>query len=116
VLQLFGAPLRVLAQVGYESTVTQNFCGYGNAVTCSDDEAREALAHAGITRGHEAHDLLFRKHHQMRFLRPWGEVLARYALWDKPHRLELWGGWRGNLYIPGEVRPEGLFDGQLFVP
>lgn len=116
VLQLFGAPLRVLAQVGYESTVTQNFCGYGNAVTCSDEQAEAALAQAGVAPSHASYDLLFRKHHQMRFLRPWGEALARYAVWDKPHRLELWGGWRGNLYIPGEVRPEGLWDGELFVP
>src|SRR5690606_8644821 len=64
-----------------------------------------------------AFDVLFRKHHQMRFLRPWGEALARYAVWDKPHRLELWGGWRGSLYVPGEVRAEGFVDGgDLFVP
>lgn len=116
VLRLFGAPLRVLAQVGYESTVTQNFCGYGNAVACSDDEARAAAAAAGAAPGSDEHALLLRKHHQMRFLRPYAEGLVRYALFEKPHRLEVWGGWRGNLYIPGEVRVEGLVDGELFVP
>lgn len=38
----------------------------------------------------------------------------RYALRDKPHRVELWAGWRGNLYLPGQVDWLGLEQGLTF--
>jgi hypothetical protein len=113
-LRLFGLPLRALAQVGYYSTVTQTFCGYGNTVTCSDALAEDAARRSGASIFSDLYSEVRRKHHQMRFIRPWAEALARYALWEKPHRLELWGGWRGNLYIPGEIRVEGVVDGDWF--
>ncbi len=115
-LQLFGAPLRVLAQVGYESTVTQNFCGYGNAVSCDPADAVDAAERAGAQPLTAERAYLVGKHHQMRFLRPYAEALVRYAVSGKPHRFELWAGWRGNLYIPGELRAEGLSGGELFAP
>jgi hypothetical protein len=116
-LRLFDLPLRALAQVGYYSTITQNFCGYGNAVTCSDALAEHAARASGADIFSDTYSQVRRKHHQMRFIRPYGEALARYALRNKPHRLEVWGGWRGSLYIPGELRVEALWgDGELFVP
>jgi len=115
-LRLFDLPLRVLTQIGYYSTVTQTFCGYGNAVTCSESQAVDAAASTGLAPGDEVYELVRKKHHQMRFVRPWAEALARYAVWDKPHRLEVWGGWRGSAYIPGEVRVEGVADGEFFLP
>jgi hypothetical protein len=115
-LRLFDLPLRALGQVGYWSTVTQNFCGYGNAVTCGADQARASAGAAGIPPDSPALAAVLRKHHQMRFVRLWGEGLARYGLRDKPHRIELWGGWRGNYFVPGEVRLLGIGDGQWFTP
>ena len=98
-----GIPLRVFAQAGYFSTVTQNFCGYGNAVTCDPELGTRAALRSGAPSGSERFSLIERKHHQMRFIRLYSEVLARYMLRNKPGRLEVFGGWRGNLYIPGEI-------------
>ena len=102
-LRVGGLPLRIFAQVGYESTLTQNFCGYGNEVSCSRGQGVRALQRANVAPDSKAFATGLRKHHQMRFVRPYGEVLMRYALRDKPHRVELWAGWRGNLYLPGQV-------------
>jgi hypothetical protein len=107
----FDLPVRVLAQVGYYSTVTQNFCGYGNTVTCGTGLAEDAANASGHPVGSADYDLVLKKHHQMRFVRPYAEVLGRYFARDKPHRLELFAGWRGNLYIPGEI----VFDDDWFL-
>lgn len=116
VLRLFDLPLRVLGQAGYYSTITQNFCGYGNGVTCAPALAAAAAERSGFERTSTEYGQVLRRHHQMRFVRPWAEGVLRYMLWDKPHRFEVWGGWRGNLYIPGEVRVEGFGDGRWFEP
>lgn len=102
-LRIAGLPLRLFAQVGYESTLTQNFCGYGNAVTCSVQQAETTLQRAGVDVDSDDFAIGLRKHHQMRFVRPYGEWLLRYTTRDKPHRVEVWGGWRGNFYFPGQV-------------
>ena len=113
-LQMFGLPLRVMAQVGYYSTVTQNFCGYGMAVSCDPNAHRDALIRDGVDPGTPEYAVRARQSQWMRFLRPYGAALARYQLWDKPHRVELWGGWRGNWYIPGEISIDGFFGGEFW--
>lgn len=113
-LRIGGLPLRLFAQIGVESTLTQNFCGYGNDVTCGSDEAHQAATDAGEQPGTDAYESLVSRHHLMRFVRPYGEVLLRYALWDKPHRLEFWAGGRGNYYLPGAFAPGEGGEGPVF--
>ncbi len=87
VLSVAGLPLRIYGQVGYDSTITQNFCGYGNAVTCDPKVADEVARNAGQTPETDTYQAIQQRHYLMRFIRPYAEGIVRYALSAKPHRL-----------------------------
>ncbi len=110
----FGLPLRTWARVGFYSTLTQNFCGYGNAVRCDPAEATQAAGAAGLAAGSEEHEAFERHYYAMRFLRFYGDALGRWRLRDRPHRVEAVLGWRGNYYLPGEFTEFGPYPGSLY--
>src|SRR5690606_15670724 len=106
-LEVLDLPLRVWARVGLYSTVTQNFCGFGNGVTCERERARRTASEADLAPGTEAYDEHVRRYYLVRFIRPHADTLVRWRLVDAPHKLELMGGWRGALYIPGDFLQRG---------
>jgi hypothetical protein len=48
-LRPFDLAGRVFLRVGYLSTVSQNYCGTGNSVTCDDSPARQRAIAAGLS-------------------------------------------------------------------
>jgi len=107
-------PLRVLARVGYFSTVTQNYCGTGNAVRCDDALAADAAREAGLQEGSEAFDDFVRHYHRVRFIRPHGDLLLRWGLAERPLKVELMGGARLAYYIPGDFSSSTPYPGSLY--
>jgi hypothetical protein len=113
-LQPLGLPGRVFASVGYSSTVSQNYCGLGNDVECAEGDADFAARNGGLRAGTTAYDDFVRHYTLMRFIRPYGVVMARGWLRDKPNRVEVLVGWRGAAYIPGDLGARGPFPGSLY--
>jgi hypothetical protein len=114
-IEVLDLPLRAWARVGFFSTVTQTYCGVGNAVTCDDDDVL-----AGRTvRDDDAHT------YATRFVQPHADALLRWrvATFDRGEdpkaRVELFGGWRGSEHIPGAFDLErgfiaGPYPGSLY--
>lgn len=113
-LQVGNLPLRIFARIGFFSTVTQNFCGYGNAVNCDPNLAISKAKERGLSEGSEDYDSFVRNYYQMRFMRPYADLLLRYKLRDMPHRLEILAGWRGSWEIPGDFSHRTPYPGSLY--
>jgi hypothetical protein len=108
-LRPFEMPGRAWARVGYYSTVSQNYCGVGNAVTCAEGDAIDNAKQLGVDPSDAGYDDLVRRYHLMRFIRPHATVLVRPWLRDKPFRTELLFGWRGAYTIPGDIFARGPY-------
>lgn len=107
-------PLRVLLRAGYFATVTQNYCGTGNAVSCDDDRAAAAAHDAGLVPGSEGFDEFVRRYHRVRFIRPHGDLLLRWGLTEAPLKVELMGGARLGWFIPGDFTSQAPYPGSLY--
>lgn len=112
-LDVLDLPLRVWLRLGYFSTVTQNFCGTGNAVTCDERRAQDAARAAGHVVGTESFDAFVRHYHRVRFIRPHADALLRWALKDAPWKVELMGGARLAWYVPGDFSSQTPYPGSL---
>lgn len=101
-VDIAGLPLRLWSRIGYYSTITQNFCGYGNLITCDLNDAKND----GIALGLSGDDLdtYTNTYYRLRFQRPYADANARLRLRPMPHKTELMLGWRGNLYLPGDLQ------------
>jgi hypothetical protein len=103
-LRFLDLPLRVNARVGFAETFTQNYCGLGPSVTCDiADAERDAdlLDLAGEQR--EAH---LRRYFVFPYISPNVALNLRWRVNAiKPvkddFKIEVLGGWRGALYVPG---------------
>jgi len=117
-LKPFGTPGRIWARLRYFSTVSQNYCGVGNAVDCAPGDAHQAALGAGltddVTRDDDAFDVFRRRYHLMRFIRPEATLLYRLWLRDKPYRTELLVGWRGSYTLPGDITQRGPYPGSRY--
>ncbi|MBN2360455.1 MAG: BamA/TamA family outer membrane protein [Deltaproteobacteria bacterium] len=109
-----GLPLRAVARAGFYSTITQNYCGVGNAVRCDPWQAERAADQAGLAAGSGERQDFVRRYYQMRFLRFFGDAFGRWRLRELPHRVELLAGWRGAYYRPGDFFEAGPYPGSLY--
>jgi hypothetical protein len=101
VLDVFSFPIRLNGRFGIYSSLSQNFCGYGNSVTCDEDQATDAALAAGNRDPGSIHQFQ-KKYYLTRFIRPYSIMNMRWKLWDLPHKVELTAGWRGFYYQSGE--------------
>lgn len=92
-------PLRLLLKFGYTQSLSQNYCGTGMTVTCDEQVANDAADDLQLT-GDERDEFL-RHYYLFRFINPWSQLQARWALNPLPRRVEVFGGWRGSAWIPG---------------
>ena len=113
-LKPFDVDGRLYARIGYYSTVSQNYCGVGNAVDCDVGDALAEGRRLGLANDALALDEFTRHYHLMRFIRPYATFIARPWLRDKPYRTELLLGYRAALTIPGDVFTRGPYPGSLF--
>ncbi len=111
VLDLMGGKLRILGRVKFEASRAEHYCGLGGDVSC-DESVRDAEAQA---LGVSDDDLksFNNQYYKLRYIMPYGILRFRYQLRDKPHRVEIFGGWRGNYVTPGDLR-EGTPWGDTF--
>ena len=112
-IDVLDLPLRVWARLGFYSTVTQNFCGTGNAVSCDDDRATAAAIDAGFVRDSAAFEDFVRHYYRTRFMRPHADLLLRWRLNDAP-KIELMGGTRLAWYLPGDFSSSGPYPGSVY--
>lgn len=112
VLDLMGGKLRILGRVKFEASRAEHYCGYGGDVTC-DTDVRDAVAEdLGLT-GDEL-DTFNARYYKMRYIMPYGIFRFRYNLRDKPHRVSIFGGWRGNYVTPGDLGEKGPWDNTYY--
>jgi len=98
-LAVGGLPLRLTGSVGWSQSLTQNYCGKGLGVTCDEAVAIAAADERDLIG--QAREDFIRRFYLHRFMSPFLTMQGRYALTPLPHRIELFGGWRGAGYIPG---------------
>lgn len=113
-IQVLDLPLRLWARVGFFSTVSQTFCGYGNGVTCDEAQPRALALDAGLDEDEPRFNDFVRRYYQMRYVRPHADTVMRWRLRDKPHRVELLTGWRLGWYLPGTLLEPGPWPGSLY--
>jgi hypothetical protein len=112
-LQVGGLPLRVFGRVKLEASRADNYCGLGDRVTCDPAVAERMASRLGLTGDERA--AYVRRYFKQRYVMPYGTVNARWMLWDKPHRFEVFGGWRGNWFMPGDLGIRQPFADTLYV-
>lgn len=123
-LRVFDQPLRLTGRVGFISSLTQNYCGVGGAVTCDVTVARDAAEARGLVndkaRDDDESDVFVRHFYQRRFINPYGLLNARYALVERSAtapRVEVTGGYRGFYFVPGNPFADDDGDGEAdFTP
>ncbi|MCC7073333.1 MAG: BamA/TamA family outer membrane protein [Deltaproteobacteria bacterium] len=98
-LKVAELPLRLSSRIGYLESRSQNYCGIGGAVTCDPAVAAGVASQLGLE-GADA-DQLVHDYYLRRFINPYGQLQARWALVETPARFELMAGYRANLFIPG---------------
>lgn len=111
-LNVGGLPLRIFGRVKLEASRADNFCGLGGRVTC-DPGVPDGLADARGLTG-DARDEFTRRYYKVRYVMPYGMVNARWMFRDKPHRFEVFGGWRGNWFMPGDLGVRAPFADTLY--
>lgn len=98
-LRVGDLPLRLWSRIGYLESRSQNYCGLGGDVACDPAVAERVSADLGLV-GDDATQLVH-DYYLRRFINPYGQLQARWALVEQPARFELTAGYRGNLFIPG---------------
>jgi len=101
-IDLLQLPLRVTSRVGFFHTISYNYCGLGNDVTCDVDDAKRAASIAQLSPLDDDYDAFVRTYHQTRFMRLWGLVDARYTLYA-PLKLQAFAGARLFFHQPGAL-------------
>lgn len=114
-LRAFDLPLRVNARLGFSETFGQNYCGLGSSVTCDPADA-ERDADLLDLEG-EARDAHLRRYFVFPYISPNAALNLRWRVNAAPpstnstnggansakddFKIEVLGGWRGALYVPG---------------
>src|SRR5690606_11366487 len=108
-VDVFNLPLRLTFRGGFFQSVTQNFCGFGNSVTC-DPRVAELAANRLQLSGDDK-ETFVRRYYLMRQVRPHAQLLARWRLAELPAKLEVMAGYRAHLAIPGDPWADDDGDG-----
>lgn len=110
-LDVADVPLRLQFRVQLDASNTANYCGTGWEVTCDPKLAEQAAADAGLAPETEEYEDFVRHFYLMRYIRPNGYAIARYTVRRGKPDVELFGGWRGEMFINGFWKEEGPYPG-----
>jgi len=105
VLDLAGGKLRISGRVKFEASRAEHYCGLGAETNCDPGIPEDQADDLGLTG--DARDEYLRRFYKMRYIMPYAIATARWELRDKPHRLEVFGGWRVNYNTPGDLGESG---------
>ena len=111
-LELGGRPIRLTAKAELAATKTSNWCGGGPVVAC-DPAVAEAAADARSLSGAAREDFVGH-YYRTRFLNPNAQLNVRWAVDPKPHRVELFAGYRASAMIPGDLASAEPYAGSLY--
>lgn len=100
-LDVKGLPLRIDARLGYNSYLTANYCGIASESFCDPLLAELEADEQGLAEGSEEREDFLRRYYFYRYTEPFTNVNGRWKLSDKPHRIEVFGGFRFSWYRPG---------------
>lgn len=104
-LDVGDTPLRLTFRVQLDATNTANFCGYGWDVECDPALAEEAADDLGLT-GEDRDDFV-RRYYYLRWMRPNGYAVARYRVSSGKPEVEVFAGWRGEMFMTGFWKNDG---------
>ncbi|MBN2362100.1 MAG: BamA/TamA family outer membrane protein [Deltaproteobacteria bacterium] len=105
-------PLRLWGDIGFYATISQAFCGFGNAVSCDPALARRTAAAQQLTGA--AADGFVDRYYQNRFMQPYALVNGRWRFTPLPHKIEAFAGWRGSYYLTGDFGELAPYPGSLY--
>lgn len=111
-IRAFGLPLRLNSRLGFYSTFVQNYCGKASDAKCDLEIARVEAATAGLS-GQKKDDFIM-NYYRHRYMMFYGELYARWLLWQDIAKLELMAGYRGHLYLNRDFSQKGVYPGSLF--
>ena len=109
---LFGQPLRLELAASFTATPVGHYCGLGNQVTCSREEAEEGLRSQGWTPSDDDWDQRLGDYYRFRVMRPLLRMALRWA--PVPDGIELTMMWEGQYAFSGYVGEEGPYPGSLY--
>lgn len=108
----FNMPLRLTSRVGFFSTISQNYCGINDSFSCDENQALLAANLSGLSGNQRAN---FIKHYyQHRFMTFFGDVFARWLLWQDDAKLELITSYRGRYYLNRDFKNRGPYLNSLY--
>ncbi len=117
-LKLAKGKLRLNARARFGATKAENYCGVGNNVSCDPEQAVARADSMGLVDDpddkNDAYDQFVRRYYFNRIFEPFVFVNGRYMLSDKPHRVELIGGYRLTYLASGDLTESGPFPGNLY--
>jgi len=107
-----GLPLSLRVAVGWYSTRSYNYCGTGNGVTCSVEDAEKAtrLAHLDVDAAEEMLD----KYYRVRFMEPYLQAEARARVWSGALSVDTFARLRSVYHLPGEHLASTPYPGSLY--
>lgn len=100
-LRINDLPLRLIVGGIFWATLDDNFCGFGNNVTCSLTQANQAADALHLSGG--ARSSFVDTYYNRRYLNPTGEVKLRWQVGGTHPKVETNLAWRGSGYIPGSI-------------
>ena len=104
---LFGQPLRMTLRGLFTGTPVGNYCGVGNEVTCSRDDAIAAANEQGLFDGDDGYRRFVRNYYRYRLFRPGVGLRFRWQPWRGregfSRDVEFTGEWEGVYTLPGYV-------------
>ncbi len=113
-LELVDLPLRAWVQLGYFASRSRTFCGTGNEVDCDPAVAEVAARGQGHEPSSQAYEQAVDRYYLFPMTMPYGVLNLRWRLREGPRKVELFGGWRGNLYSSGLPGEPGPYPGSLY--
>lgn len=112
-LRVGGLPLRLTTRMQFQVTKVRNFCGLTPPGDCDESLAEAAADDAGLTGS--SRDDFVRRYYLVRVTDPYLSLNARYELTRLgPYKVEAFGGWFGQLVIPGDFDSDEPYAGSLY--
>ncbi|MEM6960258.1 MAG: BamA/TamA family outer membrane protein [Myxococcota bacterium] len=108
-----GLPIRIQLGFLFDANPVDNFCGFGNGVSCDRSQARDAAEAAGMDLESGEGGAFVDNYYRVRYMRYRGSLRLSYEGFDV-RALQLSAEWRGTFNEPGFFGTHGAYQGSLF--